>query len=239
MKNRKVVKEDIIALEGKLFKAMQGMGTLDKPEILGQKGIALVMVLIISVIALAVMAALIYMLTAGTQISGVHKRYKTALEGGLAGADITYQFIADRGQDRSLLDPALYNFVFTASEACMRSKLNNSNADWDPSCDYSIFIDPDDPTTYDMTFVLGPTAPDPTDPQNYKVYAKISNTVEGNTGPGGRFEKGGVVDSGGGGGGGGGEIKVQSIPYLYTIEIDTENAVNRAERAKLSILYQF
>ena len=50
------------------------------------RGIALVMVLVLSGIALAIMAGLIYMATSGTQVSGLQKRYKTALEGGLAGA---------------------------------------------------------------------------------------------------------------------------------------------------------
>ena len=61
-----------------------------------EKGIALVMILILSAIALAIMAGLIYMITAGTQISGMQKRYKTALEAGKGGTDITYQLIAAR-----------------------------------------------------------------------------------------------------------------------------------------------
>ena len=55
-----------------------------------ERGIALVMVLILSAIALAIMAALIYMITVGTQASGMQKRYRTALEAGKGGADISY-----------------------------------------------------------------------------------------------------------------------------------------------------
>ena len=62
-----------------------------------ESGIALVLVLVISVIALAIMSALIYMLTSGTQISGMQKRYRTAQEAGLGGADITYLMLASRG----------------------------------------------------------------------------------------------------------------------------------------------
>jgi hypothetical protein len=47
---------------------------------------------------LALMTTLIYMITTGTRISGLQKRYKTALEAGLGGADIFYQVIALRGQ---------------------------------------------------------------------------------------------------------------------------------------------
>ena len=59
-----------------------------KNEKLNEKGIALVMVLILSAIALAIMAALVYMLISGTQISGMQKRYRTALEAGVGGADV-------------------------------------------------------------------------------------------------------------------------------------------------------
>ena len=55
------------------------------------------MILILAAIALAIMAGLIYMITASTQISGMQKRYNTALEAGVGGADIAYQFIALRG----------------------------------------------------------------------------------------------------------------------------------------------
>jgi len=63
-----------------------------------EKGIALVMVLVLSAIILVIMAGLIYMLTTGTQLSGMQKRYKTALEAGMGGIDITYQIIALRGE---------------------------------------------------------------------------------------------------------------------------------------------
>jgi hypothetical protein len=44
-----------------------------------EKGIVLVVVLVLSAVALALMTAMIYMITIGTQISGLQKRYKTAL----------------------------------------------------------------------------------------------------------------------------------------------------------------
>src|SRR4030067_1587792 len=70
-------------------------------KIRNEKGIALVMVLVLSAIILIIMAGLIYMLTTGTQLSGMQKRYKTALEAGIGGADITYQVIALRGETSS------------------------------------------------------------------------------------------------------------------------------------------
>ena len=199
-----------------------------KNEKLNEKGIALVMVLILSAIALAIMAALVYMLTSGTQISGMQKRYRTALEAGVGGADVTFQLIAARG------DPGipLNNFIITASSVggynCLTDKLNNSTSAWNGVCSTSLVIDPTDPATYDMSFELGtPGFP------KYKIYSKIVDTVEGNSGGDFGLTKTAVVATGQG------EITPMSIPYLYSIEIESQNTVNPAERAKYSILYQY
>jgi len=194
-----------------------------------EKGIALVMVLILSAIALAVMAVLLYMLTAGTQISGMQKRYRTALEAGVGGADVTFQLITARG------DPGIPNldgFIITASNVvghdCLTEKLNSNTSTWDPVCSSSLAIDPTNPATYDMSFELGtPGFP------KYKIYSKIVDTVEGNSGGDFGLTKTAVVATGQG------EITPMSIPYLYSIEIESQNTVNPAERAKYSILYQY
>ena len=200
-----------------------------------EKGIALVMVLVLSAIALAIMAGLIYMITAGTQISGMQKRYKTALEAGVGGADVTYQLIAARG------DPNIpnINFVFSSSftNTCMTAKLNTTtdSTNWSACADFSkassLTIDPADPDTYDFTLQLG-SSPYPT----YTVYSKIVDTVEGNSGGDEGLIGKGVVASNTG------EVAVKSVPYLYTVEVDAENTsqpVGNRERAKLSILYQY
>lgn len=187
-----------------------------------ERGIALVMVMILSTIMLAIMAGLIYMVTSGTQISGIQKRYKTALEASTGGAEVIYLMIGKRG------DPelSLATFNINASSTCLTDKLNKNTSSWDGSCNKSLTIDPSSSSTYDMTFQLG-TSP------VYTVYSKIVDTVEGNSGGDEGLLKSGVVSSNTG------EVTVKSIPYLYTIEIHTENASNPAERAKLSILYQY
>ena len=221
-----------------------------------EKGIALVMILVLSAIALAIMAGLIYMITTGTQISGMQKRYKTALEAGIGGADVTYQFInlKDNMADTTSLynnlksPPLSLNFntpntcvthptaILPDGRTCISigsyigvaTKLNLPTSCWS-GCDSSMTIDPNVSTTYDLKLDLG-ASPYPT----YRVYTKIVDTVWGNT-LGGEEEllKYGVVTSGSG------EIAVMSIPYLYAIEVDAENPSNPAERAKLSILYQY
>jgi hypothetical protein len=210
-----------------------------------EKGLALVMILILSAIALAIMAGLIYMITAGTQISGMQKRYKTALEAGIGGADVTYQFIALRGEtsETSSLQSVLSAIspTITTSNSCtgtdvsgisfsgLEAKLKTPSTSWSGACDTdSMSITPGTTTSYDMRFDLG-TSPYPI----YRVYAKIVSTVEGNSaadkGLGGK----GVVTSSSG------EVTVVSVPYLYAVEMDAENLANPSERAKLSILYQY
>jgi hypothetical protein len=212
---------------------------------INEKGIALVMILVLSAIALAIMAGLIYMITTGTQVSGMQKRYKTALEAGVGGSDITYHLIGLRGEPSSTasfltalstISPAL-----TTSNSCtgtnrdgkpftgLAAKLNTPSTSWSADCNTdSVAINPAVLTTYDMRLDLG-ASPYPT----YRVYAKIVDTVEGNTGGEEGLLGKGVVYVGSG------EISVMKIPYLYAIEVDAENRDNPSERAKLSILYQY
>lgn len=196
----------------------------ERSKLRNEKGIALVMVLILSAIALAVMAGLIYMITSGTQISGMQKRYKTALEAGKGGADVTYQLIAARGNPNI---PGI-NFNQTASSTCLTDKLNKSTANWTSTCDKSLNIIPGTTSTYDMYFDLG-ESPYPT----YRIYSKIVDTVEGNSGGDEGLLGKGVVSAGSA------EVTVVSMPYLYTLEVNAENQTNPSERAKLSILYQY
>lgn len=218
-----------------------------KSILLNEKGIALVMVLILAAISLSIMTALIYMLVGGTKTSGIQKRYKTALEAGIGGSEVTYQLVSLRGQatDQASFVASLNTLglgaIIRTPNTCTRNglaacstyavytglaaKLNLPTSCW-TGCDSSITITPGTNTTYDMQFDLGTTT-------TYRVYAKIVDTVEGNSGGDEGLIKGGVVSSNSG------EVTVQSVPYLYTIEIDAENPNNVDERAKVSVLYQY
>jgi hypothetical protein len=194
-----------------------------------ERGIALVMVLILSAISLAIMAALVFMLTASTQMSGIQKRYKTALEAGKGGADLTFQLIAARGNlsIEGLIDPATNLPARNVGGTdCLTAKLNTPTTAWPAECNSSSAIDPANSTTYDMFFDLG-TIP------TFRVYGKIVDTVEGNSGADIGLQKSGVVSSNSG------EVTAMSIPYLYTIEVDSMNRDNPSERARYSILYQY
>ncbi|MDH5767935.1 MAG: hypothetical protein OEZ31_03135, partial [Nitrospirota bacterium] len=171
----------------------------------------------------------------------------TALEAGTGGAQITFQFIGLRGETSATnsllgaLNSYSLNAVITTPITCVTksdsdctvignytgiaTKFNLPTICW-TGCDSLLTIDPLVSTTYDMSYQL------PGTPISYNVYAKIADTVLGNSGGDEGLVKGGVVYSTG-------EVTVVSRPYLYTIEIDAENAANPLERAKLSLLYQY
>jgi len=218
-----------------------------------EKGIALAMVLIISLIALTTMAGLIYMVTSGTQISGMQKRYKTALEVGKGGNDIAHQVINLKAyeSDISSLMTSLSGTISTPAACVVANttdtlpdgttcvdhiadcstktypglcvKLNLPTVCWS-SCDSSITIDPTSSSSYDMSFNLG----------NYTAHAKIVDTVYGNSSPSDEIlgDGKGTVETGS-------ELSAIPIPFLYTIEVESENIANPAERANISVLYQF
>jgi hypothetical protein len=211
-----------------------------------EKGIALVLVMTLAVVALVIMAGLIYMITSSTQISGMQKKYRTALEAAVGGTDVTYQFIAvsgDTGATSSLLSNlSSISPIITTPATCtgtnmagqtftgLAAKVNTPSTSWSTACNKdAMSITPGNTGTYDITVDLG-TSPYPT----YRVYSKIVDTVEGNStrGEAGLAGKG-VVNSGFD------ETAVVGRPYLYTIEIDSENPTTPAERSKLSVLYQY
>jgi hypothetical protein len=233
MKQRAKSKEHILSLRGEAEAISKSeIPRFARNDIFGmltnEKGIALAMILVLSFIALAIMAGLIYMVTTGTQISGMQKRYETAREASKGGVDVSFQVINYRG------DPGIpgINFYQTTSDLCLDAKFRTttSSLNWSSCSDYlkatQISINPDDPATYDFRFDLGET---PT----YNVYSKIVDTVEGNTkGGAGELIQGGVVWAKA-------EFFPVRKPYIYTVEVHTENQANPNERAKFSIVYEY
>ena len=210
-----------------------------------EDGIALVMVLVLAAISLAIMAALVFMLTASTEISGIQKRYKTATDAGKGGADVFYQVIARRGNATDTTNflsqiypldttkygvntPATCTGTNSAGVAMtgLAAKLNTPSSSWS-GCDNSVVIDPVTGTSYDMFIDL------PSGTGTYRVYAKIVDTLEGNSSGDTGLIKSGVVNANAG------EVPAMNKPYVYTIEVDAENPNNPMERAKYSILYLY
>jgi len=220
-------------------------------QLRNERGIALVMILVLAAISLAIMAALIYMITAGTQVSGMQKRYRTALDAGVGSADLAYQFVATRGDTTlvgalltqlSIINPAVTTsgsccgtntsgtyFCGSTSTDGLAAKLNTPTTSWSSQCaGDSVMIIPGTTTSYDLRYDLG-SSPYPV----YRIYTKIVATIEGNSGGDEGLLGKGVISSGTG------EMSVMSRPYLYSLEVDAENLSSPSERAKLSVLYQY
>lgn len=202
-----------------------------------EKGSVLVIVIVLSAVALALMTALLYMITSGTKVSGLQKRYKTALDAGEGGGNVFYSLVATRADPTALaslnvtLNAAGLNYSPTTPLTCtgaagnigLAAKLLTPSTSW-VNCDTSLNIDPAVPSTYDMKVQVGTNT-------KYDVYAKIVAATKGNTGGDEDLINRGVIDAG--------TIAVQTIPFYYAIEVVSENSVKIDERAKVSILYEY
>lgn len=180
-----------------------------------EKGFALGFVLILAAIALTMTLAMLLMVGRGSFVSGQQQRFRTAVEASRGGMQAMLQLIASRG----ILTTPYTNQVLNAG---VGTKMSSITGTW-VGLDNAITIDPATPSTYDMRIDLGA----------YRVYTKIVDTVDGNSGADEGLLKSAVVNSGSG------EVTVVSVPYLYTIEVLSQSQVNPTERSKLSVLYQY
>lgn len=179
-----------------------------------EKGFAMVFVLILAAISLAMTLAMLIMVSRGSYVSGQQRRYRTAVEAGRGGMEAISQLIAVRG------GATPYTFPFLSADIV--TKLSVPTDNW-VALDKSMTIDVGNNATYDMTIDLGA----------YRVYTKIVDTVEGNSGADEGLIKTAVVNAGSG------EVTVVSVPYLYAIEVLSQSTTNPTERSKLSVLYQY
>lgn len=196
-----------------------------------ERGVALVLVLVLSVMALAMVGALLFMLKTGAQLSASQRFYKTAEEAGTGGAEIFAEFIKLRGV---ALATGLSGTWIT-TDTCLAEKLLKTKVNWSSTActapEQSLLIDAADTTTYDVKFTLG------SNPE-FTVFGKIVDTVEGNS------DTGGIVTSGELGGAGvvaanSGLVSPPQVPYLYRLEVQSQATTNPRERAMYSVLYAY
>ena len=201
-----------------------------------EHGIALVTALCLTLIALAVIMALLYMVTWQSRLSGDHKRYKTALKASQGGTEIfTRQII-----------PMVFNGYTTAiknfpgvsvtpkgnSFTCLNYKLQNANTmttPWAAFCGADTAPYEATPATSDITLNLqGVQSP-------FNIYAKVVDTVPGNSDTSGND----FLLHGFGADGTDQDVAPKHIPAMYRIEVLGQMATNPLEKAKLSVLYAY
>ena len=214
-------------------------------HIQNEKGIALVMALLFALIGLAISSAMLFMLTQGSLMSGAFKTYRSADEAGLGGAALVTEMIKARGTA-----PGLTVLPF-GLDACLTQKLSISRGVASPlgwtSCTVANRLSMDPLAEDDTNCPLDPGSgkhicadmtadlPGPAG-SSFRTYTKIVDTVEGNT------DVGGLVGSGELGGAGvvastSGQVTPPAIPYMYRVEVQTQNTANPSERSRYSVLY--
>jgi len=215
------------------------------PFLQNEKGIALVTVLILSLISITIVTTLVYLVLQGTRFSGAFKRYETARESGIGGAEITGALIQHRG---NLVITGLINLP----NACdcgdpfdpndNKDSLGNRTCLCDKLCD-----PPYSGGTNNWTQCVNGTGLDAAvNPDiapfvlsglggtNYQVSVKIVDTVRGNSDLSTEQLGGtGVASSSAS------IITAPPMPYLYRIEIDSQASLNPIERSRLSVLYAY
>lgn len=225
-----------------------------------EKGMALVMSLVLAVVTLAFSAALIFMITQGTRMSGLEKIYASALDAGKGGVEVITQAIDDGG-DIDISGLTIPNTL------CLNEKLYKKTAYWNLDLDDPAHPPLGDENTYckisgpamsedasvapDMELTIG------SGQNTYRIYLKITETIDGNSSP----VKGGIVGSGGttikstggqvtvsavveGGAASSSTIVPMHVPFLYNIEVlavridpGTGNTKTGEAKAMLSLLY--
>jgi hypothetical protein len=201
-----------------------------------EKGVALITALLLAVIGLLMIGGLFVMLKGGIWSSGSQKRYQTALEASYGVLDIMTKDVIPRAISNtagtSLSTLGNYSGLLNAqtTDACFTDKLTKLNAgtNWSADCSLNSLLIPT--ANADLVFNFQFPAPQPA----IDVFAKIVDTVPGNSSQSGvQLEGEGVVSSGSG------IVTPQHLPYMYRIEIQGQNAANPRENAQLSVLYAY
>ena len=191
-----------------------------------EKGVTLLIVLVLTAVALIISAGLLYMVLQSTHMSGSMKRYKTVYEAATGGVEVACELI-NVGANPNI--PGIHNFTIPNNNRLFsptQGKLIVPTAQWG-GWNTAINIDTADP---DVSFTLGAN-------DEYKVYIKIIDMV-GNMagvarGSGTGLHTSGVVQNAGS------SVTSVNTPRLYTVEVLAENTNNVMERAKISLLYQY
>lgn len=202
-----------------------------------EDGIALLTALMFTLISLGMVMALLQMLLVETKLSGSQKNYRNSLEASYGGTDLITREIIPRLANYSTgvgplltaysgTDVGQIDLKLNRTNDALKIKLVTPTSGWGS---LSKTLDPKDAP--DISFQLrGQDAG-----TNYKVYAKIVDTVPGNS------DMTGVdyLDAGSGVAGNGTGIAPKHNPSLYTIEVQGERASNAKEKALLSVLYAY
>ncbi len=200
-----------------------------------QRGIALIVALILSLVSLMLVGMALYVVTQGIRLSGRLRIYATSLSAARGAYEITTSVLPSI-KDNQSFDLSKINSLEDSKEKCLHIKLNYLTQDWTSTtawgtdnC-YSL----NEATSsnigdiekfYDLKYKLG----------NYYVYIKIISSSLGNTQlPSNNLSSGGVSSSGSSN-----NRQSPPMPHLYRIEILSENSKNSNDQVHITALYAY
>lgn len=220
-----------------------------------EKGIALVLVLVLALIGLAMVSALVFMVTQGTTLSGAARFYRTADEASAGAAEMTAEYITGMGAMPVLgyalgcdcgipADPAIPASYtdnidnVTGARSCRCNKICNPASQYIAGLAGAELARCTGPVSVDAAVNFDNPNGVPLTLGAYSVTYKIIDTVEGNT------DMGGIVAPGDLTGGGvvassGGVYSPPHFPFLYRVEVIARGTANPREQARTSMLYGF
>lgn len=198
----------------------------------GKEGVALVTSLMLTLISLLIIMSVLSLITASVSRTGAQKRYRTATEAAYGGTEMVMKdmlpFLLQNFEAASfsqkLTDQYSGISLAVTDDQCLKDKITKVTSSWGSSCSQTVSAK----SSPDFTFNLTSTNGVP-----FSVYAKIIDTIKGNSDTSGlQLEGAGVAES---------MIVLapMHIPYVYRVEVQGERAQNATEQANLSVLYAY
>jgi hypothetical protein len=201
-------------------------------------GIAFVTSLMLTLISLTIVMAVMYIITQSIQQSGMTNRYKTALEASYGGTEIIMKelvpAILANSESATLFTDLQIKYLSLnlsvnpspAVQLCIQQKLSQQVSEWTSCTATALTVNAKEQP--DLTFSLQGLNASP-----YTIYAKIVDTVKGNTDMSGlQLEGAGVAES----------ITVlnpKNVPFVYRLEIQAERSTNAVEQGNMSVVYAY
>jgi hypothetical protein len=192
------------------------------PSILGsERGVALVMALILGLVGMLMIGSLLYMAGTGIWTSGSKNRYQAALESAHGGLNFFAKEIIQRGVGgATLASMGTYGGILAALNPNFTTKLTTTG---------SLGVGGYPANNPDATLTFAAVAPSP----NMVVNTAILSTSRGNSGVSTNvLMGGGVVNNNSG------TTTPPHIPYLYQTGIQAQS-VSAQENARLSSIYVY
>lgn len=200
--------------------------------LVNNNGFALITSLMLTMLSLTIVMALLLIITQGTKMSGLNKKYKTALEASHGGAEILSKeimpFVMQNYSAATLetdLESKFYSVhLDVVSASCLQAKLKKPTSGWPSTCSTTSNPKQSPDITYKMEATVG---------NPFMVYSKIVDTTAGNTDTSGiTLEGSGVAESSS-------ILTPQHYPYIYRVELQGERQNNASAQANIEVLYAY